>query len=305
MSEYAKFVIAISWACSSWTKASLVFYNARGAPLTFRKRLNEDEKKMVACCHMMIVYALLRWMKHKSLPSPHNTTLPPFLKFIPNLLLLYIPTLFFEEFIHFLLLRHFVNIRNSLSFTIRGRPAPETANDEDCCVCYGVGIGTKVTSFYSDQDENNEIFDENDLGILENYCKFPHHVAHRPCMFRWYTMGITRSLALQHLRLSQIRLLRIKPTCPSCRGKLILEILQKDLLEKEEKKKKPIEKRRWLSKFKILIKEWRNVMNWKWIIARSEVTLIFILIVWRILKWRETIMQRKQTILRKSGVIWE
>ncbi|CAG8572743.1 1502_t:CDS:2 [Diversispora eburnea] len=268
MSEYAKFVIAISWA------SSLVFYNARGAPLTFRKRLNEDEKKMVACCHMMIVYALLRWMKHKSLPSPHNTTLPPFLKFIPNLLLFYIPTLFLEEFIHFLLLRHFVNIRNSLSFTIRGH-------------------------------ENNEIFDENDLGILENYCKFPHHVAHRPCMFRWYTMGITRTLALQHLRLSQIRLLRIKPTCPSCRGKLILEILQKDLLDKEEKKKKFIENRRWKSKFKILIKEWRNVMNWKWIIMRSEVTLIFILIVWRILKWRETIMQRNQTILRKSGVIWE
>ncbi|CAG8729215.1 9083_t:CDS:1, partial [Racocetra fulgida] len=110
--------------------------------------------------------------------------------------------------------------------------------DEDCCVCYGVGVGSSATSFYPDQD-NDEIVDEDSLGILENYCSVPHHVAHRPCMFRWYTTGLTgisRTLPGQTLnsRLTQIKLLRPMPTCPSCRGKLIVEILQKDLLEKEE-----------------------------------------------------------------------
>ncbi|CAG8757831.1 11327_t:CDS:2, partial [Dentiscutata erythropus] len=218
--------------------AYLVLYNARGgAPLIFRKRLAEDEKKIMACWYML------------SLFSPRNTPLPPLTALIPKLFWIYFPTLFIEEFMHFFLLRHFVHIRNSTCFTIRGCPAPEGTKDEDCCVCYGVGVGSSATSFYSEQD-NDEIVDEDSLGILENYCKVPHHVAHRPC---------------QNLnsRLTQIKLLRPMPTCPSCRGKLMVDILQKDLLEEEEVIGKRNNTNKWLVKLRSLTREWLNIMNWK------------------------------------------
>ncbi|CAG8542840.1 11409_t:CDS:2, partial [Acaulospora morrowiae] len=253
--------------------------------------LTKDEKKTIACCHMLVVYVLLRWLKHKSLRS-HNTLLPSLFAFIPNLLWYYIPALLLEEFIYFALLRHFLHIRNSICFTIRGRPSPEGTADEDCCVCYGVGVGTGATTFYPDQDEE----EDDDLGILENYCVIPHHVAHRPCMFRWYTMGmseLTRTLAWQNLnlRLSQYRLINPTPTCPSCRGKLIVEILQEGLLEKEDTMKAGLGKtNKWLGKLERLIREWRTIMSWKWVIARGEITIIYILIIWRVLKWREKIM---------------
>jgi hypothetical protein len=32
----------------------LLLYNAVGAPLIFRKRLAEDEKKILACWHMLV-----------------------------------------------------------------------------------------------------------------------------------------------------------------------------------------------------------------------------------------------------------
>ncbi|CAG8719375.1 14126_t:CDS:2 [Gigaspora rosea] len=276
-SDYAKFIVFISWACSSWTKAYLVLYNARGgSPLIFRMRLGEDEKKIMACWYMLIVYALLRWLKYKSLFSPRNTPLPPLTTLIPKLFWIYFPTLFIEEFMHFFLLRHFFHIRNSTCFTIRGCPAPEGTKDEDCCVCYGVGVG-----------------------ILENYCKVPHHVAHRPCMFRWYTTGLTgisRTLTGQNLnsRLTQIKLLRPMPTCPSCRGKLRVDILQKDLLEKEEIIGKWSNTNKWLVKLGSLVREWRNIMNWQCIMARSGITITYILIALMILKWRESIIRRKK-----------
>ncbi|RIB15293.1 hypothetical protein C2G38_1590035 [Gigaspora rosea] len=199
---------------------------------------------------------------------------------------------------HFFLLRHFFHIRNSTCFTIRGCPAPEGTKDEDCCVCYGVGVGSSATSFYSDQD-NDEIVDEDSLGILENYCKVPHHVAHRPCMFRWYTTGLTgisRTLTGQNLnsRLTQIKLLRPMPTCPSCRGKLRVDILQKDLLEKEEIIGKWSNTNKWLVKLGSLVREWRNIMNWQCIMARSGITITYILIALMILKWRESIIRRKK-----------
>jgi len=116
-------------------------------------------------------------------------------------------------------------------------------------------------------------------------------------MLKWYTMGITGGvsrLARQNLniRSTQTSLLRPIPTCPICRGKIIFEVIQKDLLEKEEANEGIWKnKNNWLWKLGALIKDWRNIMNWRWIIVRVEVTIIYILMVWRILKWREKIMR--------------
>ncbi|PKC15185.1 hypothetical protein RhiirA5_370878 [Rhizophagus irregularis] len=272
-SEYAKFIIAVAWACSSWTKA-----NVGGAPLIFRKRLSEGEKKIVACFHMLIVYALLRWLKIKSLPSPHVISLPPLVALISELFWCYLPTCFIEESIHFLLLRHFMHIRNSTCLIIKGRPVLDGTKDDDCCVCYGVGIGNGP--YYSD-DPNMD-----SLGVIENYCKVSHHVAHRDCMFKWLGISVVSRLGWQN---SNLRLRPI-PTCPICRGEIIFEVIQKNLLEKEE----IIEgknKNNWLRKLGALIKDWRNVMDWRWIIVRVEVTTVYILMVWRILKWREKIIR--------------
>jgi len=166
-----------------------LLYNTKagGAPLIFRKRLAEDEKKIVACWHMLIVYALLRWLKFKSLPSPHAISLPPLVALISELFWCYLPTCFIEESIHFFLLRHFMHIRNSMCLIIKGRPVLNGIKDDDCCVCYGVGIGNGP-SYHSDQDDDP---DKDTLGVIENYCNVSHHVAHRNCMLRWYTMGIT------------------------------------------------------------------------------------------------------------------
>ncbi|GBB89558.1 hypothetical protein RclHR1_16290004 [Rhizophagus clarus] len=275
-SEYAKFIIAIAWACSSWTKAYLLLYKANvgGAPLIFRKRLSEGEKKIVACCHMLIVYALLRWLKIKSLPSPHVTSLPPFVALITELFWCYLPTCFIEEFGHFLLLRHFMHIRNSTCLIIKGRRVLDDTKDDDCCVCYGVGIGN-----YCSDD-----FNMDSLGVIENYCKVPHHVAHRECMFKWLGItGVTSRLGWQN---SNLRLRPI-PTCPICRGEIIFEAIQKkkeEVIEGTWKNKNNLSQ-----KIGALVKDWRNVMDWRWIIVRVEVTTIYILMVWRILKWREKI----------------
>ncbi|CAG8526652.1 1351_t:CDS:2 [Funneliformis mosseae] len=199
----------------------------------------------------------------KSLPSPHTTPLPSLVALMPALLWSYLPTFLIEEFIHFFTLRHFMRVHNSMCLIIKGRPVLEGTKDDDCC------------------------------STLENYCKVPHHVAHRNCMFKWYTMGNTgfvSRLALQNLnlRLTNASLLRPVPTCPICRGEIIFKVIQKEFLEKE----KAIQgrwgnKNNWLWKLDSLIKDWRNVMNWRWIAVRAEIMVIYILIVWKFLKWRE------------------
>ena len=123
-----------------------------------------------------------------------------------------------------------MHIHNSMCLTLKGRPVLEGAKDNDCCICYGVGIGNG--SSYSDQDDDSNKDDT--LGVIENYCKVSHHVAHRNCMIRWYTMGITGVSQNLNFRSTQTRLLRPIPSCPICRGKIIFEVIQRDLLEKEE-----------------------------------------------------------------------
>jgi hypothetical protein len=173
-----------------------------------------------------------------------------------------------------------MHIHNSTCLIIKGRPALDGTKDDDCCICYGVGIGD---GSYSD-DPNKD-----SLGIIENYCKVSHHVAHRDCMFKWLGItGVTSRLGWQN---SNHRI-RPVPTCPICRGEIIFKVIQKNLLEKEE----IIEgtwknKNNWFWKLSALIKDWRNVMDWRWIIVRVEVTTIYILMVWRILRWREKIMR--------------
>ncbi|RIA88205.1 hypothetical protein C1645_253529 [Glomus cerebriforme] len=172
-------------------------------------------------------------------------------------------------------------IRNSLCLIIKGRPVLDGTKDDDCCVCYGVGIGNGSSSYHSDSNDDP---DKDTLGVIENYCKVSHHVAHRNCMLRWYTKGITSSLSQNLNRLTQ---LRPAPTCPICRGKIIFEVIEKEeAIEGIWKNKNNL-----LWKLDSLIKDWRNVMDWRWIIVRVEVTAIYILIVWRILKWREKIMR--------------
>ncbi|CAI2174427.1 17909_t:CDS:2 [Funneliformis geosporum] len=229
----------------------------------------------------------------KSLPSPHTTPLPSLVALIPALLWSYLPTFFIEEFIHFFILRHFMRVDDSMRLIIKGRPVLEGTKDDDCCVCYGIGIGDGSSSFYSDQDDVDNLCES----TLENYCKVPHHVAHRNCMLKWYTMGNTgfvSRLALQNLniRLTNANLLRPAPTCPICRGEIIFKVIQKDLLEKE-KANEGIwgNKNNWLLKLDSLIKDWRNVMNWRWVAVRVEITVIYILIVWKFLKWREKLMR--------------
>ncbi|PKK63607.1 hypothetical protein RhiirC2_134356 [Rhizophagus irregularis] len=143
-----------------------------------------------------------------------------------------------------------MHIRNSTCLIIKGRPVLDGTKDDDCCVCYGVGIGN------------------------------------RDCMFKWLGISVVSRLGWQN---SNLRLRPI-PTCPICRGEIIFEVIQKNLLEKEE----IIEgknKNNWLRKLGALIKDWRNVMDWRWIIVRVEVTTVYILMVWRILKWREKIIR--------------
>ncbi|CAG8550611.1 9160_t:CDS:2 [Ambispora leptoticha] len=259
-------------------------HNAKGgAPLLFRKRLADDEKKFIAFTHMMIVYVLLRWLNAKRLPSPQTTRLPSLFKFIPNLFSLYFPALVVEEFLHFFLLRYFVHIRNMNSFTIRGRPPPPESKDDDCCVCMGVGIGTHTTTFFTDIEED-EFADESCLGALENYCNIPHHVAHRPCMFRWFTTGLARVSGPILDFNQQLNQMRPAPVCPKCRGSLAVEIITKDSLVDDDNWRN---RTTWNSRINSLIRDWRKVMNWRWIFARSELTIAYILIVWRILKWRE------------------
>ncbi|CAG8434381.1 1975_t:CDS:2 [Ambispora gerdemannii] len=241
--EYAKIVIAISWALSSWTKAYLIMHNARGgAPLLFRKRLADDEKKFIAFTHMM------------RLPSPQTTRLPSLFKFIPNLFSLYFPALVVEEFLHFFLLRHFVHIRNTSSFTIRGRPPPPESKDDDC-FCLGVGIGTHTTT----DMEEDEFGDESCLGELESYCNIPHHVAHKPCMFRWLTMGLPRGIPTFNMPPSQMQSSRPAPVCPKCRGNLAVEIITKDSLVGDERQFGGWRNRaNWNSKINALVKDWRK-----------------------------------------------
>ncbi|CAG8552375.1 14168_t:CDS:2, partial [Cetraspora pellucida] len=95
------------------------------------------------------------------------------------------------------------------------RPAPEDTKDEDCCVCYGVGVGLA---------------------------------------------GISRTLPGQTLnsRLTQIKLLRPMPTCPSCRGKLEVDLRQKDILEKEEVIGRGNNTNKWLVKLRSLVREWQT-----------------------------------------------
>jgi hypothetical protein len=175
-----------------------------------------------------------------------------------------------------------MHIRNSMCLIIKGRPVLEGTKDEDCCVCYGVGIGK------ADQNDDS---DKDILGVIENYCKVSHHVAHRNCMLKWYTMGITGVSQNLNFRSTQTRLLRPIPTCPICRGKIIFEVIQKDLLEKEAHEGTWKNRNNWLRKLEALTRDWRNIMNWRWIIVRVEVTAIYILMVWRILKWREKIIR--------------
>lgn len=204
-------------------------------------------------------------------------------------------TLLLEEFIHFLLLRHFVMMRGGHRITIRGLPPPKGAKDDDCCVCYGVGLGD-----YGNDDDDNSLWNTqgygqeqlnyqnntHELGVLECFCKVSHHVAHRPCMFRWFTTGGVRSRVLLQLGnglLNTGMIVSPVPTCPSCRGDLVFEIADRDELDAAEDSNIVGFRKRVLK----IWKEWNKVMDIRWVIARFGITILYSLIVWSVMKGKE------------------
>jgi hypothetical protein len=184
-----------------------------------------------------------------------------------------------------LLLRRFASLRASLYLAIRGSPAPIGASDDDCCVCYGVGIESGGNDNGEDELSHSGTDDGSSMGILETFCKVSHHVAHRPCMYRWITTGGMRSRVVVQLGeglLGTGMVVAPVPTCPSCRGDLVFEIVGREELERGGGVRGVVY---WW-------KTWRKMVALKWAYARFGLTLGYVLLVWSVCKGKEEARRR-------------
>ncbi|KAL1921972.1 uncharacterized protein VTP21DRAFT_10614 [Calcarisporiella thermophila] len=281
-------IFSLSWACSSWTKATLLIHNQL---VFFRRELfSEEEKRLVAFYHLIIAYSALRWSRWKR-PELASTNIQVILPFLMMFTLL--GTLV-DEAVHFFLIRHFAHLR--LGIVLTGKPAPDGMTDADCAICYG----TRMISKSADDDP------------LESYCAVPHHVFHRQCLKAWWLAGYfsryrvtvadhTLTLGNEWIGdelLGGSSVNGSRCSCPTCRQPLVYRVVntwEEATRDKAQGQAWHVVARRRASH---LLREAQKLVKWQNVLLRGSLTVGYGMLIYGAILARIYLLRRQ--IWRRS-----